>query len=136
MRIAEIEKIGEKVIDWCIKVYGFSKFHGSVSPVLWVQYQSDEENSERRYGEYDSYGNIIYVYSKTNQTVGQIVHTILHEYRHYLQSPTWLHRYQSKYKFFMGGTPPNPYERMAEEFAKRDTERCMKELKLRDKRKR
>lgn len=85
MRIAEIEKIGEKVIDWCIKVYGFSKFHGSVSQVLWVQYQSDEENSERRYGEYDSYGNIIYVYSKTNQTVGQIVHTILHEYRHYLQ---------------------------------------------------
>ena len=118
------ERIGMRVIGWCLNEYGCSKHYGENAPLLETQYQSD--TNKRTYGEFDRDQVMIYVFTRTNRTVSCLVNTVIHEFRHYLQSPTWIGRYMTKY----GEGRKNPYEREASDTADADTDRCMKDLRL------
>jgi len=118
-----VEGISTRVIVWCIDTYGFSKFRDG-GPLLEVQYVSDV--SKKTYGEFDQDEVMIYVYTRTNRTLRCLVNTVIHEFIHYTQNPSWSSRYAGKY----GDGLRNPYEKEAEMVAIRDTDRCIKELGL------
>jgi hypothetical protein len=120
----QAERIGLRVVGWCLNEYGHSKYYGDNTPLLETQYQSDTD--KHTYGEFDRDEVMIYVFTRTNRTVACLVNTVIHEFRHYLQSPTWIGRYIAKY----GESRKNPYEREAERYADVDTKRCMKDLRI------
>jgi len=109
----EIINLGEKFIQECIEIYGLSKFQ-RCSPYLEVEkniycrYSGDEdaEGEQSPDAEYDRIANSIVVYFPKIKSLKHLAETIIHEFQHYLQSPSWMARY---YK--MGYTYDNhPYE--------------------------
>lgn len=125
MNVETMETIANQILMWCINKYGFSKHYGNVTVGLEVQHEPDV-GPKNTYGEFDSEEATIYLYTKTNRTVRCLVNTVIHEYQHYLQSPIWLGRYLKVY----GGGRKNPYQRLAEQVAARDTNECMLDLGL------
>lgn len=116
----QAEKIGNKILDWCILEYGRSKYR-SEYPFIETDYQSD---NKKYYGEYVPYTeNYILIYTKNCTTIVALIKTIIHEYWHYLQPPTWLARYKSKYKYCN-----NPYEIKAIQ-KEEDWKKCFNYLK-------
>jgi hypothetical protein len=68
--------------------YGLSKHHLTTPYV----YMNDEKIGELK-GEYCYILNEITVYWKNITSLEELIRTIIHEYQHYLQSPSWMTRY-------------------------------------------
>lgn len=103
----EIKKVTETVYKRIIKHYGYSNFHQSV-PFVAIESSpySDTEVDDELYGEYCFMMNEITLYWKNIKNIELLTRTLVHEYQHYLQSPSWMTRY---YK--MGyGYNDHPYE--------------------------
>ena len=109
MKKDEILKLAESVIDWCAKNVGYSKYYDDL-PTIEVEY--DSLSSVR--AEYCPLNNVVTLYAKENRSVRQVVMSVMHEYRHYLQCPSWLERYSGLYR---RKQHKNPYEVDAEKFA-------------------
>tara|TARA_B110000503_G_C7148851_1_gene414229 strand:- start:2372 stop:2734 length:363 start_codon:yes stop_codon:yes gene_type:complete len=101
-----VKKLAEKYLAECIEVYGESKFQLS-SPHLSVERSpySDALDPDLL-GEYIHDTNEIIIYFSNIKTTTEVIRTIVHEYMHHLQSPTWMTRYYN-----MGyGYYDHPYE--------------------------
>jgi len=122
MRKKQVEEICDSVIEWCVKNHGCSKFYDGL-PIVEIEFE--EPRGIR--AEYDSMNNLMTIYVRGNRSVKQLVKSVLHEYRHYLQSPTWLERYSTMYR---RKQDKNPYEIDAEIFADSNWKVCMLELNL------
>lgn len=105
MNKKEIEKLSLIYLDNCIELYGESKWYQH-TPYLSVESSpmSDDYDSEIK-GEFDIDDNEIIIYFRNIRTKEDLARTILHEYIHYLQCPTWLTRYNNKCLY-----EKNPYE--------------------------
>ena len=68
--------------------YGFSKHHLTTPYV----YMNNEKIGELK-GEYCYILNEITVYWKNITSLEELIRTLIHEYQHYLQSPSWMTRY-------------------------------------------
>jgi hypothetical protein len=100
----QIVEYTEKYIEHIEKVYGISN-HQVTTPYL---HMSGEKRDDIK-GEFCYLFNEITVYWKNITGLEELIRTLIHEYKHYLQSPTWMTRY---YK--MGYTYDNhPYEEAA-----------------------
>jgi hypothetical protein len=109
----------EKAFDWCLDTYGFSKHHDDVP---WLDFSDDDELGFM--GEYSADDNALTIYPNHINTYDDLIETMIHEYQHYLQSPTWFERYYN-----MGHDyKTHPYEVQAETIAKRDKKICSKSL--------
>ena len=86
----ELEDIGDKVIDWCIDEFGLSK-HYEHYP--YVEIDMVEENLM---GEFIRDNNEIIIYPKAMENMDDFVSTVIHEYTHYMQSPSWYTRYANR----------------------------------------
>ena len=126
MKIAEAEVIANKVVGWCAKNLGVSKFHNGL-PLVDVSYVSDFPPI---CGEYDTEENLIHIYTSLNRSVKCLVNTVLHEYTHYLQCTAWIFRFIAKYDIGKTGSKKNPYEIRATANALIYTEKCMRDLGL------
>jgi hypothetical protein len=113
MNIDKLKSLSQLYLDRCVDFYGLSKFQ-ECSPYLEFErsiYErlSGEEGMEGEQNpdaEYDNITNSIVVYYPKVQSARHLAEIIIHEFQHYLQSPTWMARY---YK--MGYTYDNhPYE--------------------------
>lgn len=105
----DITKSVHTYFDKIISHYGESKFQ-SETPWLVIEDSpySDADDLDL-IGEYCSMHNELVVYWKNIKSVEDLIKTLIHEYQHYLQSPTWMTRY---YK--MGYDYNNhPYETIA-----------------------
>lgn len=120
MRIKRMEKLAERIMDWCAVELGYSKFHDGL-PIIDVSY-SDGVGVK---GEYEAMNNAIYFYTKEIRSVRQLVQTVIHEYCHYLQSPCWLERYARTVS-----AKKNRYEMQAEAMAWLHFKECMDALRL------
>ena len=103
----EIQTVTEEVYTKIINHYGGSKYHNNHP---WVSIEdtpfSDEEVPSDLYGEYCSMLNEITIYWKNIPSLEHLTRTLVHEYQHYLQSPSWMKRYYN-----MGyGYNEHPYE--------------------------
>lgn len=92
------EKVAELSTEYFHAIkdyYGLSKFHDR-TPYLSIEDSpySDDDVSHDGFGEYsfDEMNEII-IYWKNIITEEDIIRTIIHEYTHYLQSPSWFKRY-------------------------------------------
>ena len=103
----EIQKITEKIYNQVIDYYGESNHQDDV-PYIAIEDTpySDSKVPKDLYGEYCSMMNEITLYWKNIPSLEVLIRTLVHEYQHYLQSPSWMTRY---YK--MGyGYNDHPYE--------------------------
>lgn len=82
-------------------LYGYSKHHES-TPYIHLS----DEDKETLKGEYCYILNEIIIYYKNIGSEEDLIRTLIHEYQHYLQSPSWMTRY-----YRQGYTYDNhPYE--------------------------
>ena len=94
-------KIGPMILDNISRHKGESKFQKE-HPYLVL----DDTTEETIKGEYCYVNNEITIYTNNIKGIQDFTRTMVHEYEHYLQSPTWLTRY-----YRMGYTYGNhPYE--------------------------
>ncbi len=114
------EEFGTKILDWCWDNLGASKFHSYEKP--WLSF--DEIDNEFL-GEYSSSENELVIYIDEINDLEELIRTIIHEYQHYLQSPSWYTRHWDKNlkNYF-----DHPYEAEAEEIADKYWEICKKEI--------
>lgn len=100
MELSKIEQLAQKYLDKCIEVYGYSK-HQESTPYLEFETSiydrlSGEEGMEGEQmpdAEYDNITNSIVIYYPKMEDTKHLAQTIVHEYQHYLQSPSWMTRY-------------------------------------------
>ena len=113
----ELEDIGEKVIDWCIDEFGLSKYYEH------YPYMEIDMDGVNLMGEFIGDNNEIIVYPNAMDNIDDFVSTVIHEYTHYLQRPSWYTRYTN-----MGYEDENnPYEMIAETIAINNWKQCKKE---------
>ena len=92
----------EKYITPIEEMYGISK-HQICYPYIYV---SVDKTGDDIKGEFCYLLNEIVIYYKNIGSLEELIRTLIHEYKHYLQSPSWMTRYYKQ-----GYTYDNhPYE--------------------------
>ena len=107
----KLEDIGEKVIDWCIDEFGLSK-HYEHYPYMEIDMVDD-----CMCGEFIGYNNEIIVCPTAIDTIDEFIETVIHEYTHYMQSPSWYTRYLNNLTLNEVIKNKHPYEIQAEQIA-------------------
>jgi hypothetical protein len=106
MNQSEIQKIVFEVYEKITKHYGESKHQKSTPYIVFEDSPYDDADDKDLIGEYCSMMNEIVVYWKNIPSSEVLIRTMVHEYQHYLQSPSWMTRYYN-----MGyGYNDHPYE--------------------------
>lgn len=115
MNIEKIQEIVEEVFPKIENKYGLSKFsictpYIEYEKSIYARLSGIDDNGElgeeSPEAEYDRIDNSIILYYPKMKSKKQVIETLLHEYKHYLQSPSWMTRYYN-----MGYTYNNhPYE--------------------------
>ena len=89
----KVERIAQTYLDKIIEVYGLSN-HFDSEPYLLLEDKVYSDGTDKNLkGEFDSDFNEIVVYWKNIKNEEELVRTLVHEYTHYLQSPSWMTRY-------------------------------------------
>ena len=119
----KVQNIINEVFPKIEKHYGFSKFQECTPYVelhknIYEKYSGEEGASGDEDGchaEYSSMMNEISIYYPNMKSRKMIIETLIHEYIHYLQSPTWFKRYYDQYGH---DYTTHPYEIEATSFEK------------------
>lgn len=94
MHLKTTRRLAEKYLENCIDVYGHSKFHESTPYLEFQPYvHSVYTEDDNPHAEYIFDYNTIVLYYKNLKDAEDLARTIVHEYQHYLQSPSWMTRY-------------------------------------------
>ena len=102
MTLQEVKKVIEEVYPKIEAHYGYSKFTSECTPYVETHYNiyarhSGEPEAQGEedgcHAEYDRLDNSIVVYWPNMESRKHIIETLVHEYQHYLQSPSWMKRY-------------------------------------------
>lgn len=113
----EVNEIIKEVYPKIEKHYGFSKFQKCTPYVethsnIYERYSGVEGMSGDEDGchaEYCSIENSIFVYYPNMKSRRHVIETLVHEYQHYLQSPSWMKRYYNMGHDYVS----HPYEKAA-----------------------
>ena len=97
------------IYDQIIAEFGESPYYKGWLPFLVIYHDAGDVGL---LGEFDEDQETIFINLATHNTTKQVIMTMLHEYCHYLQHPTWYTRYANKYSYH-----DHPYEIQAWEFA-------------------
>ena len=132
MHLRKTKRLAKRFLDKCEEIYGYSKYY-DCSPYLefeksiYSRYAGDDNNwheceeDDTPQAEYDGIENTIVIYYRNILDEKQLAETIIHEYQHYLQSPSWMTRYYN-----MGYNYQNhPYEVAATQ-AEKDVKKLLK----------
>lgn len=109
-----------KILYWCLSNYGLSKYNKTFPD---VEYKKHDYYTEGCMAYYDEIDNIIFISKDDNDTLEELVNSIIHEYIHYKQN---MKEYQILSKTLSDFD--NPLEIEANEIAERDTKKCIKEV--------
>ena len=100
MKLKTIQKIVNEVYPKIEKYYGFSNFHECTPYIdyensIYARLSGDDnmEGEQNPDAEYCSMENTIFIYYPKMKSKKLIIETLVHEYQHYLQSPSWMTRY-------------------------------------------
>ena len=98
----QVHQIVEEVYPKIEKYYGYSKFTPECTPYIelhhniYARYSGEEDaqgEEDKCHAEYDRIDNSIVIYYPQMKDREHIIQTLVHEYQHYLQSPSWMTRY-------------------------------------------
>lgn len=121
-KLAPSRKYVNKIVDWCIKTYGKSKYNKEFPEVHYrSRYYLDEDANTLAF--YDDTDGVIYINKDEHKSLRTLANSIIHEYTHYKQN-------MKHYDVLSTYLPynKNPMEIEANEVAKRDTKKCLKEI--------
>lgn len=93
MKLTQIKKIVDETFPKVVSHYGESKHFDNVPWVMIEDSPYDDADDPDCIGEFCSMGNELIIYWKNIKSKEELVRTIVHEYQHYLQSPSWMKRY-------------------------------------------
>jgi len=94
MHLRTTRRLADKYLKNCEKVYGLSKFHETPPYIEFQPYvHSVYTEDDNPIAEYIFDYNTIVIYYKNINSAEDLAQTIVHEYQHYLQSPSWMTRY-------------------------------------------
>jgi len=102
MNIDKIKEIVQEVFPKIELKYGYSKFANCTPNIefeksIYARLSGEEDDGELGEqspdAEYDHITNSIVLYYPKMKSKKQIIQTLIHEYQHYLQSPSWMTRY-------------------------------------------
>ena len=102
MTLQEVKKVSEEVQPKIEAHYGYSKCTPECTPYvethynIYARYSGEEEAQGEEDGchaEYDRTDNSIVIYWPNMKSRKHVIETLVHEYQHYLQSPSWMKRY-------------------------------------------
>ena len=113
----KVKDIINEVYPKIEKYYGFSKFQRCTPWVethsnIYERYSGVEGMSGDEDGchaEYCSIENSIFIYYPNMKSRKHVIETLVHEYQHYLQSPSWMKRYYDMGYDYVS----HPYEKAA-----------------------
>lgn len=121
-KLAPSRKYVNKIVDWCVKTYGKSKYN-RYFPEIQFRKGSYMNEDPSVMAFYDSEDHVIFINKEDHFTVQELASTIIHEYTHYKQNQTHydvLSRYLPYHK--------NPMEIEANRIARRDAKKCVREI--------
>ena len=102
MRRLTVQAIVNRVYPLIKEKYGISRFKKSYPKVRLHENIYSRlsgvpglRGEDSAHAEYDRESNTIWIYYPEMNSKEDVVKTLLHEYKHYLQSPTWMKRYYS-----------------------------------------
>lgn len=116
--VAPSRKYVNKIVDWCLKNYGRSKYNRYFPE---IQYRKSEDRSTLAF--YDDQDGVIFINKYDHRSLRTLANSIIHEYTHYMQNMKHydvLSMYLPYHK--------NPMEIEANRIAKRDAKKCVKEI--------
>ena len=89
MERKKVKTSTKKFFNIVVEHYGCSKFH-PCTPYLYFEKSNEGDLAK---GEYCFLHNELILYYNNIESIEELVKTIIHEYQHYLQSPSWFTRY-------------------------------------------
>lgn len=111
MNKRDISQIIHQYFDKIVSHYGYSSHHTETPWLVIEDSPYSDADDKDIIGEYCAMDNELIVYWKNIKNTEELVRTLIHEYQHYLQSPSWMTRYYN-----MGYDYHNhPYETIAYE---------------------
>ena len=114
----KLEELGEKVIDWCLNEFGLSKHYNDYP---YMDIVTDEEGI---CGEFFPHNNQIIICTPALDSIDEFIDTVIHEYTHYMQSPSWYTRYLNNLTLNEVIKNKHPYEIQAEQIATNNYIQC------------
>jgi hypothetical protein len=111
MKLKTVQKIVKEVLPKIEAHYGWSKHYDEPPYIIYDHSIYDTKvlkktKKEETMGEFIFQDNEIIIYYPQMKSRKDVVQTLVHEYQHYLQSPSWFTRYYSMgYKY-----NDHPYE--------------------------
>jgi Zn-dependent peptidase ImmA (M78 family) len=107
-----------RVMNWCKRNVGLN-YRRKYFPMLEWHNKSYDGDC----GDYDFEENKITIYKSAHRSALDIIHTIIHEWQHYLQSTKKYYEYADKYSY-----QNNPFEKQANYIAEKNKFKCKKDL--------
>ena len=98
----QVQTIINEVYPKIEKHYGYSKFIPECTPYvethynIYARYSGEPEargDEDGCHAEFDRIDNTIVIYYPNMVSRKHVIETLIHEYQHYLQSPSWMTRY-------------------------------------------
>jgi Zn-dependent peptidase ImmA (M78 family) len=124
-----------RALEWCKKKYGLSKYKDAY-PALVFREKYQPKDKPNLMGEYYWEKNKIFIYKKSHldfeDPVLELIFTMIHEYKHYLQNMDNYNTYFDKYYYTY---KTHPYERTCNRFADREMYECYYHVVIRDQKK-
>jgi hypothetical protein len=117
------KKYAVLTMKWCQENLGINKKKRNKIKIS-VRIRPKKEGNYVVYGHFRSDDNKIIVYGINEQTLYEIVSTVIHEYTHYLQSNK---KYWEYFKTHYYST--HPYERQAKRNEVKYSSECLKDIK-------
>lgn len=98
MRLKTIQKIVKSSLPKIIKHYGESNHYDETPYIIYDESIYDKSSSRKKekdetMGEFVFQDNEIVIYWPQMKSKKDVIQTLVHEYQHYLQSPSWFTRY-------------------------------------------
>jgi uncharacterized protein YjaZ len=113
----------EQALKWCRKHFGYNDRKRTRLKFEFSEWSRKMKNC-LVYGNYCFYRNKITLYLPNNETIYDVVATIIHEYTHYLQVRRKYRAYEITRYYSQ-----NPLEKQAKRNEEKYTKMCIKEIK-------
>jgi len=117
------KKCAVLAMKWCKTNLGVNKKKKNKIKIS-IRVRPKKEGKYFFYGDFNSKENKIIVYGANEQSLDDIVSTVIHEYTHYLQSTKKYWEYFETHYY-----STHPYERQAKRNEIKYTSECLKEIK-------